>query len=135
MYHSCGMPLCGAGVCARRVEAAMVHKAPLKIYARGVVSYFYFSARRARVRAENKANQQYHFKSSQCCMDPLGTDSCHRTVPMEPLMPNGSMQHQEPKSEIDDTRIIVQGGFLYHSNRCVAAGAPASERQGRFGRV
>jgi hypothetical protein len=26
--------------CAR---AAMVHKAPLKIYARGVVSYFYFS--------------------------------------------------------------------------------------------
>ena len=42
-------------------------------------------------------------------MDPLGTDSCRGTVPMEPLMPNGSMQHQEPKSEIDDTRIILQG--------------------------
>jgi hypothetical protein len=42
-------------------------------------------------------------------MDPLGTDSCRETVPMEPLMPNGSMQHQEPKSEIADTRIILQG--------------------------
>ena len=43
-------------------------------------------------------------------MDPLGTDSCRGTVPMEPLMPNGSMQHQEPKSEIDPgTRMILQG--------------------------
>ena len=33
----------------------MVQEAPLKIYARGVVSYFYFS-RAARARAENKAN-------------------------------------------------------------------------------
>jgi hypothetical protein len=39
----------------------MVQEAPLKIYARGVVSYFYFS-RAPRARAENKANQQYHFK-------------------------------------------------------------------------
>ena len=38
----------------------MVHKAPLKIFARGVVSYFYFSGRRGR--AENAANQQCHLK-------------------------------------------------------------------------
>jgi hypothetical protein len=34
-----------------RAAAAMVQEAPLKIYARGVVSYFYFPARRARARA------------------------------------------------------------------------------------
>ena len=49
-------------------------------------------------------------------MDPLGTDSCRGTVPMEPLMPNGSMQHQEPKSEIDGTRIILQ-----EASRTIAA--------------
>jgi hypothetical protein len=42
-------------------------------------------------------------------MDPLGTDSCRRTVPMEPPMSNGSMHHREPKSEIDDTRMILKG--------------------------
>jgi hypothetical protein len=45
-------------------HAAMVQEAPLKIYARGVVSYFYFS-RAPLARAENKANQQCHFKSSR----------------------------------------------------------------------
>ena len=29
---------------------------------------------------------------------------------MEPLMSNGSMQHREPKSEIDDTRDFLQQG-------------------------
>ena len=42
-----------------------------------------------------KATQQCHFKSSRCCMDPLGTDSCRETVRMEPPMSNGSVQHQE----------------------------------------
>jgi hypothetical protein len=88
----------------------MVHKAPLKIYARGVVSYFYFS-RAPRARAENKANQQCHFKSSRCPMDPLDTDSCRETVPMEPPMSNGSMGHREPKSEIDDTGHFLQGAL------------------------
>jgi hypothetical protein len=82
-------------------RAAMVQEAPLKIYARGVVSYFYFS-RAPRVRAENKTNQQCHFKSSLCCIDPLGTDSCRGTVPMEPPMSNESMQHQNPNLDFDD---------------------------------
>ena len=85
----------------------MVHKAPLKIYARGVVSYFYFS-RAPRARAENKANQQCHFKSSRWRMELLDTDSCRGTVPMEPPMSNSSMHHREPKSEIDGT-----GHFLH----------------------
>ena len=84
----------------------MVQEAPLKIYARGVVSYFYFS-RAPRGRAENLANQQCHFKSSRCRIDPLGTDSCRGTVPMEPPISNGSMRHREPKSEIDDTGQIL----------------------------
>jgi hypothetical protein len=79
----------------------MVHKAPLKIYARGVVSYFYFPARRAR--AENKANQQCHFKSSRWRMELLGKDSCRGTVPMEPPMSNSSMRHQNPDLDFDDT--------------------------------
>ena len=28
----------------------------------------------------NKANRQYHFQSSRCCMELLDTDSCHGTV-------------------------------------------------------
>ena len=40
-------------------------------------------------------------------MELLDTDSCRGTVPMEPPMSNGSMRHREPKSEIDDTRIIL----------------------------
>jgi hypothetical protein len=83
----------------------MVQEAPLKIYVRGVVSYFYFS----RARAENKANQQCHFKSSRCPMEQLGTDSCRGTVPMEPPMPNCSMGHQNPDLDFDDTRMILQG--------------------------
>ena len=86
----------------------MVHKASLKIYARGVVSYFYFF-HRPRARAENKANQQCHFKSSQCRMELLDTDSCRGTVPMEPPMSNSSMRHQNPDLDFDDTRIILQG--------------------------
>ena len=75
--------------------AAMVQEAPLKIYARGVVSYFYFS-RAPRARAENQANQQCHFKSSRCRIEQLDTDSCRGTVPMEPPMSNCSMHHREP---------------------------------------
>jgi hypothetical protein len=85
----------------------MVQEAPLKIYARGVVSYFYFPARRPRACAENKANQQCHFKSSRWRMDPLGTDSCRGTVPMEPPMSNGSMRHQNPVGDFDDTGQIL----------------------------
>ena len=42
-------------------------------------------------------------------MDPLGTDFCLETVPMELPVPNGSMHHREPKSKIDDTSMILQG--------------------------
>jgi len=42
-------------------------------------------------------------------MEQLDTDSCRGTVPMEPPMPNCSMRHREPKSEIDDTGQILQG--------------------------
>jgi hypothetical protein len=35
---------------------------------------------------------------------------------MEPPMSNGSMQHWEPKSEIDDTGHFLAGGFMYHSS-------------------
>jgi hypothetical protein len=50
-------------------------------------------------------------------MDPLGTDFCRETVAMELPVPNGSMQHREPKSEIDDTRMILQGAsFTDHSS-------------------
>jgi hypothetical protein len=53
-------------------------------------------------------------------MDPLGTDSCRGTVPMEPPMSNRSMHHilighREPKSEIDDTRMILQGASCIHA--------------------
>jgi hypothetical protein len=44
-------------------------------------------------------------------MDPLGTDSCRGTVPMEPPMSNGSMHHREPKCEIDDTGHFLQGAL------------------------
>ena len=88
----------------------MVQEAPLKIYARGVVSYFYFS-RAPRARAENKANQQCHFKSSRWCMELLDTDSCRGTVPMEPPMSNNSMRHQNPDLDFDDTLIILQGAL------------------------
>ena len=88
----------------------MVHEAPLKIYVRGVVSYIYFSrAPRARARAENKANQQSHFKSSRCRMELLGTDSCRGTVPMEPPISNSSMRHQNPDLDFDDTGHFLQG--------------------------
>ena len=64
------------------------------IRARGRIIFLFFP-RAARVRAENKTNQQCHFKSSRWCMDPLGTDSCRGTVPMEPPMSNSSMTHRE----------------------------------------
>ena len=60
-------------------------------------------------RAKNEANQQCHFKSSRCCIELLGTDSCRGTVPMELPVPNSSMHHREPKSEIDDTGLTLQG--------------------------
>jgi hypothetical protein len=84
----------------------MIQEAPLKICARGVVSYFYFF-RAPRPRAENQANQQCNFKSSGWRIELLDTDSCRGTVPMEPPMSNSSMRHRELKSEIDDTRIIL----------------------------
>jgi hypothetical protein len=83
----------------------MVQEAPLKYTREGSYHIFIFPARRARV--ENQANKQCHFKSSRWCIDPLGTDSCRGTVPMEPPMSNGSMRHREPiicTIEIDDTR-------------------------------
>jgi hypothetical protein len=86
----------------------MVQEAPLKIYARGVVSYLYFSrAPRTLARAENKANQQCHFKSSRWRMEQLDTDSCRGTVPVEPPMPNCSMRHQNPVGDFDDTGQIL----------------------------
>jgi hypothetical protein len=42
-------------------------------------------------------------------MDPLGTDSCRGTFPMEPPMSNGSMWHQNPNLDFDDTRVVLQG--------------------------
>jgi hypothetical protein len=56
-------------------------------------------------------------------MDPLGTDSCRGTVPMEPLMSNGSMHRREPKSEIDDTRMILHGAYCTIAARCDRARA------------
>jgi hypothetical protein len=99
----------------------MVQEAPLKIYARGVVSYFYFS-RAQRARAENQANKQCHFKSSHWRIDPLGMDSCRGTVSMELPMFNGSMRHREPKSEIDDTRILLHGASCTIAARRSARG-------------
>jgi hypothetical protein len=104
------------------IAAAMVHEASLKIYARGVVSYFYFS-RAPRVRAENQANQQYHFKSSRCRIDPLGTDSCRGTVPMETPMSNGSMRHREPKSETDNSN---NTGHFLQGALCTIAARPST---------
>jgi hypothetical protein len=44
-------------------------------------------------------------------MDPLGTDSCRGTVPMEPPMSNGSMGHQNPNLDFDDTGHFLQGAL------------------------
>jgi hypothetical protein len=90
--------------------AAMVQEAPIKIYARGPrgpVSYFYCS-RAPRARAENLANQHCHFKSSRCCIELLGTDSCRVTVSMELPVPNSSMQHPDPDLDFDNTRMILR---------------------------
>jgi hypothetical protein len=87
--------------------AAMVQEAPLKyIRARGRIIFLFFP-RAARARAENKANQQCHFKSSRWCMELLDTDSCRGTVPMEPPMSSSSMHHQNPDLDFDDTRIFL----------------------------
>jgi hypothetical protein len=63
-------------------------------------------------------------------MDPLGTDSCRGTVPMEPLMSNGSMHHWEPKSETYDTGHFLQGAsctkFSTIAACCAAAGTCVS---------
>jgi hypothetical protein len=77
--------------CARRVCYGI--RSPLKnIRARGLIIFLCFP-RAACARAENQAKQQCHFKRSRWCMDPLGTDSCRGTVPMEPPMSNESMHH------------------------------------------
>jgi hypothetical protein len=44
-------------------------------------------------------------------MDPLGTDSCRGTVPMEPPMSNRSMHHQNPDLDFDDTGHFLQGAL------------------------
>jgi hypothetical protein len=92
-------------------EAAAIWyiKPPSKYTREGSCHIFIFPARRAR--AENKANQQCHFKSSRCPMDPLGTDSCRGTVPMEPPMSNSSMRHQNPDLDFDDTGHFLQGAL------------------------
>ena len=86
-------------------------RSPLKnIRARGRIIFLFFP-RAARARAKNKANQQCHFKSSQCRMELLDTDSCHVTVPMEPPMSNSSMRHQNPDLDFDDTGHFLQGAL------------------------
>ena len=53
----------------------------------------------ARAAKVSEANQQFHFKSSQCGMKLLCTDSWlpPTTVPMDPPMSNSSMlPHREP---------------------------------------
>ena len=58
-------------------------------------------------------------------MDLLGIDSCHGTVPMQLLMPtcNGSMDHREPKSEIDHSPPTIRSRekkeplFLLHQEK------------------
>ncbi len=42
-------------------------------------------------------------------MDPLDTDSCRGTVPMEPPMSNSSTGHQNPDLDFDDTGHFLQG--------------------------
>ena len=108
-----GKCLCKRSCITRSIiVAAMVQEAPLKIYAReGSYHIFIFPARRAR--AENKANQQCHFKSSRCRMELLDTDSCRGTVPMETPMSNSSMRHQNPDLDFDDTGHFLAGGFMY----------------------
>jgi hypothetical protein len=141
----------------KRLAAPLLwyRKPPLKIYARGVVSYFYFS-RAPRARAENQANQQCHFKSSRCRMELLDTDSCRGTVPMEPLMStcNSSMRHQNPDFDFDDTGQFLQGALCTiaaqlgarrrddthpllcnYDTRSPVKNIRARGRQGRFGRV
>ena len=82
-------------------------RSPLKnIRARGRIIFLFFP-RAARARAENKANQQCHFKSSRWHIEQLDTDSCRGTVPMEPPMPNCSMRHRNPVGDFDDTRMIL----------------------------
>ena len=44
-------------------------------------------------------------------MDPLDTDSCRGTFPMEPPMSNGSMRHQNPNLDFDDTGHFLEGAF------------------------
>jgi hypothetical protein len=45
------------------------------------------------------------------CMDPLATDSCRETVPMECPVPNGSMQHQNPGLDFDNMGHFLQGAL------------------------
>jgi hypothetical protein len=89
----------------------MVHKALLKIYARGVVSYFYFFRvqRALRIRQINSAILKVPDGAWSC----LGTDSCRGTVPMEPPMSNSSMRHQNPNLDFDDMGHFLQGALKY----------------------
>jgi hypothetical protein len=70
----------------------MIQEAPIKMYVRGVVSYFYFSrapGARAEIRQINSAILK------------VGT--------MELPVPNSSMQHPDPNLDFDDTRMILHG--------------------------
>ena len=97
----------------------MVQEAPLKIYARGVVSYFYFS-RAPRARAENKANQQCHFKSFRWCMDPLGTDSWNLKIRLCRIAPSPAASES---ADVDERGIIAG-----HWTRCALQGTRPYEK-------
>jgi hypothetical protein len=79
-------------------HAAMVNKAPLKIYARGVVSYFYFS-RAPRTRARRKSGklkvpfQKFPMVHGSVGHGFLPWNSSHGTSDVY----NGFNRHREPK--------------------------------------
>ena len=66
-------------------------------------------------------------------MEQLGTDSCRGTVPMELPVPNCSMQHREPKSEIDDTRMILQGASCTIAAQLADRGALGQPMHKKYG--
>ena len=110
----------------RHAQRQLWYKKPLILFTRETPYHIFIfpagRARAARARAAHvsEANQQCHFKSSRCGMKLLCTDSCRRTVPMEPPMSNRSI---DAKSE---TYMSIKwnlwyaynhvGGFLYRSN-------------------
>ena len=86
-------------------------RSPLKnIRARGrIIFLFYPRAARARALKLRQINSTILKVPDGASSSLLGTDTCRGTVPMEPPMPDSSMRHREPKSEIDDTGHFLQG--------------------------